>query len=100
MFSPTSFTLNDSLMMSVMQTLGGIGSLYGSIPGAAIIGGLPEALRTFTTGARIASLRFSFDGITVHRFNGRPSSGPLWHVDHERLFISAAHPPAFCPQGC
>ncbi len=65
MFSPTSFTLNDSLMLSVMQTLGGIGSLYGSIPGAAIIGGLPEALRLFTTGARIASLRFSLMGLLL-----------------------------------
>jgi branched-chain amino acid transport system permease protein len=65
MYSPTSFVLNDSLMMSVMETLGGIGSLYGSIPGAAIIGGLPELLRTFLTGARIASLRFALMGLLL-----------------------------------
>jgi branched-chain amino acid transport system permease protein len=65
MLSPNSFTLNDSLSMTIMETLGGIGSLYGSVPGAVIIGGIPELLRPFTTGPGVASLRFTLMGILL-----------------------------------
>ena len=64
-FSPDSFKLDDSIMVSVMITLGGIGSLVGPIPGAIGIGALPEVLRPFTTGARIASLRLAGVGLVM-----------------------------------
>jgi branched-chain amino acid transport system permease protein len=65
LFSPDSFQLTDSIMMSVMITLGGIGSLIGVIPGAIIIGALPELLRPFTTGPGIASLRLAGVGLLM-----------------------------------
>lgn len=65
LFSPDSFQLIDSIMMSVMITLGGIGSLYGAVPGGAIIGVLPEVLRPFTTGSGIASLRLATVGLLM-----------------------------------
>lgn len=65
LFSPDSFTLNDSIMVSVMETLGGIGSLEGMIPGAMILGALPELLRPFTTGPKIASLRLAGVGMLM-----------------------------------
>jgi ABC-type branched-subunit amino acid transport system permease subunit len=52
-------------MMSVMITLGGIGSLLGPIPGAIILGALPELLRPFTTGPRIADLRLAGVGVLM-----------------------------------
>jgi len=65
LFSPDSFQLTDSIMMCVMNTLGGIGSLIGAIPGAMIIGALPELLRPFTTGPNIASLRLAGVGVLM-----------------------------------
>jgi branched-chain amino acid transport system permease protein len=65
LFSPDSFKLDDSIMISVMITLGGIGSLLGPIPGAIGIGSLPELLRPFTTGARVASLRLAGVGLIM-----------------------------------
>lgn len=65
LFSPDSFTLTDSIMISVMETLGGIGSLEGMIPGAVILGALPELLRPFTTGVKIASLRLAGVGLLM-----------------------------------
>ena len=64
-FSPDAFKLYDSIMLSVMITLGGIGSLVGAIPGAIGIGALPELLRPFTTGARVASLRLAGVGLVM-----------------------------------
>ena len=65
LFSPDAFTLTDSIMISVMETLGGIGSLEGIIPGAIIIGALPELLRPITTGPKIASLRLAAVGLLM-----------------------------------
>lgn len=65
LFSPDAFQLTDSIMMSVMITLGGIGSLLGPIPGAIIIGALPELLRPFTTGPGIADLRLAGVGLLM-----------------------------------
>jgi branched-chain amino acid transport system permease protein len=67
-FSPDAFKLDDSIMLSVMITLGGIGSLVGAIPGAIGIGALPEVLRPFTTGARVASLRLAGVGLVMVLF--------------------------------
>jgi branched-chain amino acid transport system permease protein len=64
-FSPDAFQLTDSIMMSVMITLGGIGSLLGPIPGAIIIGALPELLRPFTTGPSISDLRLAGVGLLM-----------------------------------
>lgn len=64
-FSPDAFQLTDSIMMSVMITLGGIGSLIGPIPGAIIIGALPEIFRPFTTGPSIADLRLAAVGVLM-----------------------------------
>jgi len=61
----SSFTLNDSIMLNVMNTLGGIGSLEGAFPGATIIAAIPEMLRPFTTGVGVASLRFTFMGLLL-----------------------------------
>src|SRR5690606_37056705 len=60
-----SFQLVDSIMMSAMITLGGIGSLYGPIFGAIGIGILPELLRPFTTGPGVASLRLAGVGLIM-----------------------------------
>jgi branched-chain amino acid transport system permease protein len=65
LFSPDSFQLIDSIMMSAMITLGGIGSLYGPIVGAIGIGSLPEILRPFTGGVGIASLRLAGVGLLM-----------------------------------
>jgi branched-chain amino acid transport system permease protein len=65
LFSPDSFQLVDSIMVSVMNTLGGIGSLLGTFPGAIIIGSLPEIFRPFTTGAGVASLRLALVGLIM-----------------------------------
>ena len=65
LFSPDSFQLIDSIMMSAMITLGGIGSLYGPIVGAIGIGILPEILRPFTGGVGIASLRLAGVGLLM-----------------------------------
>lgn len=74
LFSPDSFQFVDSIMMSAMITLGGIGSLYGPIFGAIGIGILPELLRPFTTGPGVASLRLAGVGLLMVIFlNIRPS---------------------------
>lgn len=65
LFSPDSFQLVDSIMMSAMITLGGIGSLYGPIVGGIAIGILPEILRPFTGGIGIASLRLAGVGLLM-----------------------------------
>jgi branched-chain amino acid transport system permease protein len=65
LFSPDTFQLIDSIMISAMITLGGIGSLYGPIPGAIGIGALPEILRPFTNAPRIASLRLAGVGLIM-----------------------------------
>lgn len=65
LFSPDSFQLNDSIMISAMITLGGIGSLYGPIFGAIGIGILPELLRPLTMGARFGSLRLAGVGLAM-----------------------------------
>jgi branched-chain amino acid transport system permease protein len=65
LFSPDSFQLVDSIMISVMNTLGGIGSLLGTFPGAIFIGSLPEIFRPFTTGAGVASLRLALVGLIM-----------------------------------
>jgi branched-chain amino acid transport system permease protein len=65
LLSPDSFQLADSIMVSAMITLGGIGSLYGPIFGAIGIGMLPELLRPFTAGPRIGSLRLAGVGLVM-----------------------------------
>ena len=45
--SPTSYTLDESILMLQMPILGGLGSLPGSIVGAIILQVLPEISRTF-----------------------------------------------------
>jgi branched-chain amino acid transport system permease protein len=65
LFSPDSFQLADSIMISAMITLGGIGSLYGPIFGAIGIGVLPELLRPITAGPRIGSLRLAGVGLIM-----------------------------------
>ena len=65
LFSPDSFQLSDSIMLCVMNTLGGIGSLLGQIPGAVILGALPEVLRPLTTGPGLADLRLAAIGLLM-----------------------------------
>lgn len=48
--NPSSFTIHESIMITVMVVLGGSANFWGSILGTAIIVGLPEALR-FVPGA-------------------------------------------------
>lgn len=45
--SPTSFGFNFSVELVTMVVVGGLGSIYGSLVGAAILTLLPELLRTF-----------------------------------------------------
>jgi branched-chain amino acid transport system permease protein len=45
--SPTSFGFNFSVELVTMVIVGGLGSVYGSLVGAAILTLLPELLRAF-----------------------------------------------------
>ncbi|MDD5711141.1 MAG: branched-chain amino acid ABC transporter permease [Smithellaceae bacterium] len=45
--SPTSFGFNVSIELLTMVIIGGLGSIYGSVLGAALLTLLPELLRTF-----------------------------------------------------
>jgi branched-chain amino acid transport system permease protein len=42
---PTSFTLNESILLVSMVVLGGLGSTWGAVVGALVLVMLPEALR-------------------------------------------------------
>lgn len=82
LFSPDSFQLVDSIMISIMNTLGGIGSLLGTFPGAIVIGALPEIFRPFTTGAGVASLRLALVGLfMVIVLNIRPQGMAGMSID-------------------
>jgi branched-chain amino acid transport system permease protein len=87
LFSPDSFQLVDSIMMSAMITLGGIGSLYGPIAGGIGIGILPEVLRPFTSGIGIASLRLAGVGLfMVVMLNIMPSG--VFGTSIKKVYIS------------
>lgn len=64
LFSPDTFTNTDSIMMSAMITLGGIGSIFGPFVGGTVIGSIPELLRPFT-GAGLSSLRLAGVGLLM-----------------------------------
>lgn len=87
LFSPDSFQGIDSIQLSAMITMGGIGSLYGPIFGAMGIGILPELLRPFTTGAGVASLRLAGVGLFMVIFLILKPSG-LFGTSIDRVYIS------------
>ncbi len=89
LISPDSFRLADSIMISAMITLGGIGSLYGPIFSAVAIGILPELLRSFTAGPRIGSLRLAGVGLLMVIFIILKPSG-LFGTSTETIYISLA----------
>ncbi len=65
LFSPDTFTNTDSVMMSAMITLGGIGSIFGPFVGGSVIGAIPEILRPVTSGAGLSSLRMAGVGLLM-----------------------------------
>jgi branched-chain amino acid transport system permease protein len=87
LISPDSFRLADSIMVSAMITLGGIGSLYGPILGAIAIGVLPEILRPFTAGPRIGSLRLAGVGFLMVLFIVLKPSG-LFGTSTNTVYLS------------
>jgi len=87
LISPDSFRLADSIMISAMITLGGIGSLYGPIFGAIGIGILPELLRPFTAGPRIGSLRLAGVGLLMVVFIVLKPSG-LFGTSTDTVYLS------------
>jgi branched-chain amino acid transport system permease protein len=63
---PTSFTIMDSIMIVSMVILGGAGSQWGPVTGAAILVALPEALRFIGfTSATTANLRLVLYGVLL-----------------------------------
>lgn len=87
LYSPDSFVMTDSIMMSAMITLGGIGSLYGPIFGAIIIGVLPELLRPITAGPGVASLRLAGVGLLMIVFLILKPSG-LFGTSIKQAYVS------------
>ncbi len=57
---PSSFVLNESVLMLLMVVLGGLGSLEGSILGAVVLTLLPEPLRLIGANTDITLLKTGF----------------------------------------
>ena len=53
--SPTTFSLDMSILIVALVVLGGAGNFYGTVLGAAILWTLPEALRFLDIGAQSAA---------------------------------------------
>lgn len=62
---PTSFVLNESVLMLLIVVLGGMGSLEGSILGAIVLVLLPEPLRAIGANSNIAWLNTGFAQIRL-----------------------------------
>ncbi len=87
LFSPDTFQMTDSIMISAMITLGGIGSIYGPIVGGMGIGALPEILRPFTNGIGIASLRLAGVGLLMVVFLIIRPSG-VFGTSRQKVYLS------------
>lgn len=87
LFSPDTFTNTDSVMMSAMITLGGIGSIYGPIIGGTVIGAIPEILRPFTSGAGLSSLRLAGVGLLMVVFLILKPSG-VFGTSRQKTYLS------------
>ncbi len=57
---PTSFVLNESVLMLLIVVLGGMGSLEGSVLGAVVLVLLPEPLRMIGSNSAIPLLKTGF----------------------------------------
>jgi len=87
LISPDSFRLADSIIISAMITLGGIGSLYGPIFGGIAIGLLPELLRPLTSGPYLGSLRLAGVGFLMVVFIILRPAG-LFGTDTRTIYLS------------
>jgi branched-chain amino acid transport system permease protein len=87
LISPDSFRLADSIIISAMITLGGIGSLYGPIFGGIVIGLLPELLRPLTAGPYLGSLRLAGVGLLMVVFIILKPAG-LFGTDTKTIYLS------------
>jgi branched-chain amino acid transport system permease protein len=87
LISPDSFRLADSILVSAMITLGGIGSLYGPIFGGISIGLLPELLRPLTSGPYLGSLRLAGVGLLMVVFIVLKPAG-LFGTDTRTIYFS------------
>jgi branched-chain amino acid transport system permease protein len=87
LISPDSFRLADSILVSAMITLGGIGSLYGPIFGGISIGLLPELLRPLTSGPYLGSLRLAGVGLLMVVFIILKPAG-LFGTDTKTIYFS------------
>jgi branched-chain amino acid transport system permease protein len=88
--SPTSFGFNVSIELLTMVIIGGLGSIYGSFLGAAILTLLPEFFRTFQDydiivyGITLIVITMYMPGglvrgvplLVMSFFRGRPTSAP------------------------
>ena len=61
--APSLFYFNETFIILEMSVLGGMASLSGAIPGAAVLTFVPQVLANFSTG-------FTFFGIRVPQING------------------------------
>lgn len=81
--NPESFTIDISIRILIMAVVGGIGSITGSIVGAAVVYVLPEALRFLNSyyylvfGAVIIAILLYLPGGLVSLMSRRPVTGGL-----------------------
>lgn len=73
--APSLFYFNETFVILEMSVLGGMASLSGAIPGAAVLTFLPQVLANFSTG-------FTIFGIHVPQING------LTNIVMSMLFIA------------
>lgn len=87
LISPDTFTNTDSVMMSAMITLGGIGSIYGPFIGGSVIGAIPEILRPFTNTPGFASLRLAGVGLLMVVFLILKPAG-VFGTSRQKVYLS------------
>lgn len=63
--TPESFVFWESILVVSMIVLGGMGSIYGVLLGALILGGAPQILQVFLAGSRWIDYRYLFFGLVL-----------------------------------
>ncbi|MBI3548352.1 MAG: branched-chain amino acid ABC transporter permease [Elusimicrobia bacterium] len=63
--TPESFVFWESILIVSMIVLGGMGSIYGVLLGALILGGVPQILQVFLAGSKWIDYRYFFFGVVL-----------------------------------
>jgi branched-chain amino acid transport system permease protein len=74
--SPTSFSFQESLLILMAVAIGGMGSIRGALLGAAVVEGVPEALRAFSQ-ARLLVFGFVLIVMMIVRPHGLIPEGGI-----------------------